>query len=234
MLAPQVFRDRGDKMMGIVDFATKDDMKYALRKLDDTEFKNPFDRCAYLESYITMKEISFYRVCAYVGRHRVQTEFDRCALFDVKHIKALPTGVVQSVEQHGVHTPLPPVQLYDLVVQLSLCGCFTLSWMAPSVRPCACLIVTYVAARSAYIRVKEDKEGDDRDRSRSRSRRRSYSRSRSRSSRSRSRSYSSRSRSRSSSRCARFYTTFSSICLIVQLTLLNRSSSDESAARSFG
>ncbi len=47
------------------------------------------------------------------------TEFDRCALFDVKHIKALPMGVVQSVEQHGVHTPLPPVQLYDFVVQLS-------------------------------------------------------------------------------------------------------------------
>ncbi len=62
MLAPQVFRDRGDKMMGIVDFATKDDMKYALRKLDDTEFKNPFDRCANLESYITLEEASFYRV----------------------------------------------------------------------------------------------------------------------------------------------------------------------------
>ena len=34
----QVFRD-GSGMMGIVDYAAKDDMKYALRKLDDTEFK---------------------------------------------------------------------------------------------------------------------------------------------------------------------------------------------------
>ena len=34
----QVFRDRSG-MMGIVDYAAKDDMKYALRKLDDTEFK---------------------------------------------------------------------------------------------------------------------------------------------------------------------------------------------------
>ena len=36
--AAQVFRDRSG-MMGIVDYAQKDDMKYAIRKLDDTEFK---------------------------------------------------------------------------------------------------------------------------------------------------------------------------------------------------
>jgi splicing factor, arginine/serine-rich 1 len=40
----QVMRDSRDRTIGIVDYATKDDMKYALRKLDDTEFKNPFDR----------------------------------------------------------------------------------------------------------------------------------------------------------------------------------------------
>jgi splicing factor, arginine/serine-rich 1 len=40
----QVMRDSKDRIIGIVDFATKDDMKYALRKLDDTEFKNPFER----------------------------------------------------------------------------------------------------------------------------------------------------------------------------------------------
>ncbi len=34
----QVFRDRHG-MMGVVDYASKDDMKYALRKLDDSEFK---------------------------------------------------------------------------------------------------------------------------------------------------------------------------------------------------
>ena len=34
----QVYRDR-DGMMGIVDFAYRDDMDYAIRKLDDTEFE---------------------------------------------------------------------------------------------------------------------------------------------------------------------------------------------------
>ena len=38
-------------MMGIVDYATRDDLKYALRKLDDTEFRNPFEKC-----YIRVKE----------------------------------------------------------------------------------------------------------------------------------------------------------------------------------
>lgn len=37
--------------MGIVDYATRDDLKYALRKLDDTEFRNPFEKC-----YIRVKE----------------------------------------------------------------------------------------------------------------------------------------------------------------------------------
>lgn len=38
-----VFRDR-DGVIGIVEFDTQDDLQYAIRKLDDTEFKNPFDR----------------------------------------------------------------------------------------------------------------------------------------------------------------------------------------------
>lgn len=46
----QVFRDR-DGTVGIVDFSTRDDMKYAIRKLDDTEFRNPFEK-----SYIRIKE----------------------------------------------------------------------------------------------------------------------------------------------------------------------------------
>ncbi len=45
-----MFSDRHG-MMGIVDYATKDDLKYALRKLDDTEFRNPFEKC-----YIRVKE----------------------------------------------------------------------------------------------------------------------------------------------------------------------------------
>ncbi|KAA8545184.1 hypothetical protein F0562_019927 [Nyssa sinensis] len=39
----QVFRDR-DGMRGIVDYTNSDDMKYAIRKLDDSLFRNQFDR----------------------------------------------------------------------------------------------------------------------------------------------------------------------------------------------
>lgn len=46
----QVFRDR-DGTMGIVDFGSKDDMRYAIRKLDDSEFRNPFER-----GFIRVKE----------------------------------------------------------------------------------------------------------------------------------------------------------------------------------
>jgi hypothetical protein len=52
-------RDSRDRTIGIVDYATKDDMKYALRKLDDTEFKNPFDRWG---SYLH-KQTSAYQTC---------------------------------------------------------------------------------------------------------------------------------------------------------------------------
>ncbi|WOL19244.1 serine/arginine-rich splicing factor SR34A [Canna indica] len=45
----QVFRD-GDGVMGLVDYTNHEDMKYAIRKLDDTEFKNPFSK-----SYIRVK-----------------------------------------------------------------------------------------------------------------------------------------------------------------------------------
>ena len=38
-----VVRDRGGAM-GIVEFETADDLERAIRKLDDTEFRNPFDR----------------------------------------------------------------------------------------------------------------------------------------------------------------------------------------------
>lgn len=36
---------------GIVCFTSRDDMRYAIRKLDDTEFRNPFDR-----NYIRVRE----------------------------------------------------------------------------------------------------------------------------------------------------------------------------------
>lgn len=43
----QVFRDGS----GIVDFTNYEDMQYAIRKLDDSKFRNPFSR-----SYIRVKE----------------------------------------------------------------------------------------------------------------------------------------------------------------------------------
>jgi hypothetical protein len=39
----QVVRD-GDGVLGLVDFATSDDMATAIKRLDDTEFKNPYDK----------------------------------------------------------------------------------------------------------------------------------------------------------------------------------------------
>lgn len=38
----QVMRD-GRGMLGLIDYATRSDLELALRKLDDSEFKNPYD-----------------------------------------------------------------------------------------------------------------------------------------------------------------------------------------------
>ena len=38
-----VFRDRGG-VIGVVEFDTPEDLARAIRKLDDTEFRNPFER----------------------------------------------------------------------------------------------------------------------------------------------------------------------------------------------
>lgn len=46
----QVFRD-GRGLVGIVDYTNYEDMKYAIRKLDDSEFRNPFSR-----GYIRVRE----------------------------------------------------------------------------------------------------------------------------------------------------------------------------------
>ncbi|XP_058082348.1 serine/arginine-rich splicing factor SR34B-like isoform X2 [Magnolia sinica] len=51
----QVFRDGGGTT-GIVDYTNYDDMKYAIRKLDDSEFRNAFSR-----SYIRVKEYEYRR-----------------------------------------------------------------------------------------------------------------------------------------------------------------------------
>lgn len=41
----------GDGVSGIVEFATQEDMDYAIRKLDNSEFRNPFD-----SNYIRLEE----------------------------------------------------------------------------------------------------------------------------------------------------------------------------------
>lgn len=43
MLLLQVVRD-GDGVLGMVDYATADDRAAAIKKLDDTEFRNPYDK----------------------------------------------------------------------------------------------------------------------------------------------------------------------------------------------
>ncbi|KAG2695644.1 hypothetical protein I3760_07G021800 [Carya illinoinensis] len=50
VLFSQVYRDRGG-MKGIVDYAHYDDMKYAIKELDDSKFRNAFSR-----SYIRVRE----------------------------------------------------------------------------------------------------------------------------------------------------------------------------------
>ncbi|KAI8548114.1 hypothetical protein RHMOL_Rhmol07G0247400 [Rhododendron molle] len=60
----QVFRDR-DGMRGIVDYTSYDDMRYAIRKLDDSLFRNQFDR-AYIrvgkEGFLNSLEILLWNV----------------------------------------------------------------------------------------------------------------------------------------------------------------------------
>ena len=59
-----VVRDRGGAM-GIVEFDSADDLDRAIRKLDDTEFRNPFDR-----SYIRIIEDDGGRGGSRRGRSR--------------------------------------------------------------------------------------------------------------------------------------------------------------------
>jgi arginine/serine-rich splicing factor 1/9 len=40
-----IYADVDNKGGGVVEFSNPDDMDEAVRKLDDTEFKNPFDKC---------------------------------------------------------------------------------------------------------------------------------------------------------------------------------------------
>ncbi|KAI4349947.1 hypothetical protein L6164_010486 [Bauhinia variegata] len=75
----QIFRERGG-MMGIVDYTNYEDMKYAIRKLDDSEFRNAFsrafirvreyDRRSYSRSPSYDSRRSYSRSRSYSGRSR--------------------------------------------------------------------------------------------------------------------------------------------------------------------
>jgi hypothetical protein len=60
-----VYRERGEAV-GVAEFETLDDMRLAIRRLDDTEFKNPFEK-----SYIRIIEVCL-RVCVWEGGGVVQ------------------------------------------------------------------------------------------------------------------------------------------------------------------
>jgi hypothetical protein len=63
-----VYRDRGEAV-GVAEFETQDDMLYAIKKLDDTEFKNPFEK-----SYIRLVEVRAALQClGGMGQVVVQT-----------------------------------------------------------------------------------------------------------------------------------------------------------------
>eukprot|EP00898_Chlorokybus_atmophyticus_P007888 jgi/Chlat1/80/Chrsp1S00210 len=51
----QVFKD-GAGMAGIVDYNTAEDMKYAVKKLDDSEFRNPFARTYIREPFSSQEQ----------------------------------------------------------------------------------------------------------------------------------------------------------------------------------
>jgi arginine/serine-rich splicing factor 1/9 len=54
-----VYRDRGEAI-GVAEFETMEEMRTAIRRLDDTEFKNPFEK-----SYIRIIEVSSARLHRY-------------------------------------------------------------------------------------------------------------------------------------------------------------------------
>ncbi|KAJ6928679.1 hypothetical protein NC652_012724 [Populus alba x Populus x berolinensis] len=61
----QVFHDRGG-MTGIVDYMNYDDMKYAIKKLDDSEFRNAFSQ-AYIREYGSRRSYSRSPSCSSHG-----------------------------------------------------------------------------------------------------------------------------------------------------------------------
>ena len=50
-----VYRDRGG-LIGVVEFENQEDLDLAIRKLDDTEFRNPFER-----AYIRIRDESDHK-----------------------------------------------------------------------------------------------------------------------------------------------------------------------------
>ncbi|KAJ7977929.1 Serine/arginine-rich-splicing factor like [Quillaja saponaria] len=72
----QVFRDRGG-MTGIVDYTNYDDMKYAIRKLDDTEFRNTFSR-----AYIRVRKYDLRRSYSRSPSYDSRRNYSRSPSYD--------------------------------------------------------------------------------------------------------------------------------------------------------
>lgn len=65
-----VYRERGEAV-GVAEFETMEDMRTAIRRLDDTEFKNPFEKsyiriievCVWLHAYASARQLSRASSC---------------------------------------------------------------------------------------------------------------------------------------------------------------------------
>jgi hypothetical protein len=133
----QVVRD-GDGVLGLVDYATSDDMATAIKRLDDTEFKNPYDK------YVPAPCI---RACGPI---------------------TVPDGLVNVLECHnwqpcqvsGSPPPKDCAQLWGLNCYVLLPG----MWHQRSLAAALPLLHQLGCRCRSYIRVKEDTRprGDDR------------------------------------------------------------------------
>ncbi|XP_019235630.1 PREDICTED: serine/arginine-rich splicing factor SR30-like isoform X1 [Nicotiana attenuata] len=76
----QVFRDR-DGMRGIVDYTSYEDMKYAIRKLDDSLFRNQFSRAYIRVCSLSVAEILDPMLCLCISLTQLSTlkveEYDK-------------------------------------------------------------------------------------------------------------------------------------------------------------
>ncbi|KAF9671054.1 hypothetical protein SADUNF_Sadunf12G0006900 [Salix dunnii] len=101
----EVTRD-SDGTLGLVDYTNHEDMKYAIRKLDDTEFKNPWARAYIREPFV----ILLYGIHRPKSRSRSRSESPNKAspLLDYK------PNSLRSKTRHSIHTTAAIMSLSEL------------------------------------------------------------------------------------------------------------------------